>query len=146
MAVDDLLAREMAAWAALRAAMDAVPADRRSEEGVVPGWSAHDLVWHCGFWAGFVGGELEKIAAGLPTDPDHDDAYWDAVNAEVFEEARTLSWDESWARSEAERERARAALTALGTPTEEAADEFASETFRHYEEHAAEVDVFLHGT
>ncbi len=146
MTADELLAQEAVAWDALRTAMDAVPADRRNEEGVVPGWSVHDLVWHCGYWAGFVGGELEKIAAGLPAEPDHDDAYWDAVNAKVFEEARTLSWEEAWARSERERERARAALARLGAPTEEAADEFAGETFRHYEEHAAEVDTFLRGS
>ncbi len=78
-------------------------------------------------------------------DVDHDDAFWDALNARVFEEARTLSWDEAWARSEVERERARAALTSLGAMTEEAADEFAGETFRHYEEHTAEVDGFLRG-
>ncbi len=54
---DELLQREARAWDALEAAVARVPDDRRAEEGVVPGWSTKDLVWHCGYWAGWAGGK-----------------------------------------------------------------------------------------
>ena len=43
---DELLEREHASWSALEAAVGRVPADRRAVDGVVPGWSVKDLLWH----------------------------------------------------------------------------------------------------
>ena len=59
-----LLGREDEAWAAFSKAFTDVPEDRRDVEGVVPGWSVKDLVWHCGYWADYVGDVLERISAG----------------------------------------------------------------------------------
>ena len=69
---EELLQKEDAAWTTFVDAFSKVPEDRRSDEGVVPGWSTHDLVWHCGFWAGYVADVLRKIARGEPTEDSQD--------------------------------------------------------------------------
>jgi len=138
MNTEELLQREDQAWTAFVDAFAAVPDDRRDDEGVVPGWSTKDLVWHCGYWAGYVGEALEAIGRGQ-TLPDQD---WDAVNDLVIQEGRGMAWDEIILQSEHNRERARAALKALSTVTDEALEEFTGETFEHYEEHAAEIRAF----
>lgn len=139
MNTEELLQREDQAWTAFVDAFATVPDDRRDEEGVVPGWSTKDLVWHCGYWAGYVGEVLERIARGEPTPEDMD---WDAFNDTVIEDGRGMGWDEIIVQSERNRERARAALQALSTVTAEAVEEFTGETFEHYEEHAAEIRAF----
>jgi hypothetical protein len=136
---EELLQKEDAAWSAFVDAFGSVPEDRRSDEGVVPGWSVHDLVWHCGFWAGDV---LRKIARGEQTEDSQD---WDAFNAVVIQDGRGMSWDEIIVRSEQNRVQCREALEALPTLTDEAVDEFTGETFEHYEEHAAEIRAFITG-
>jgi hypothetical protein len=137
-----MLQREAEAWAALEIAVAAVPAERRTEEGVVPGWSVQDLVWHCAAWADFAGGNLEAMAAGTYADEDHDDAYWDAMNADIAAASKAMSWDEAVAGAAEARARVRAALEALSEVTDEAAEDFSGETFEHYEEHAAEIAAF----
>jgi hypothetical protein len=136
---EELLQREDEAWSAFVDAFAAVPDDRRNEPGVVPGWSVHDMVWHCGYWVGYVVDILGKIARGESTDDSQD---WDAMNANVTEEGRTMSWDEIVVASEQNRSRVREALQALPTLTDEAVGEFGGETFEHYEEHTAEVRAF----
>jgi hypothetical protein len=138
MNTEELLQREDQAWLAFVDAFAAVPDDERDQQGVVPGWSTQDLVWHCGYWAGYVGDALERIGRG-ETLPDQD---WDAVNDKVIEDGRGMLWDEIIVQSEHNRERARAALQALSTITDEALEEFTGETYEHYEEHAAEIRAF----
>ncbi len=138
MDTEELLQREDQAWSAFVDAFAAVPDDRRDDEGVVPGWSTKDLVWHCGYWAGWVGDALEKIGRGETLE----DQNWDAMNDAVIVEGRGMAWDEVIVQSEHNRERARAALLALATVTDAALEEFTGETFEHYEEHAAEIRAF----
>ena len=138
MNTEELLQREDQAWSAFVDAFAAVPDDRRDDEGVVPGWSTKDLVWHCGYWAGWVGDALEKIGRGETLE----DQNWDAMNDAVIVEGRGMAWDEVIVQSEHNRERARAALLALATVTDAALEEFTGETFEHYEEHAAEIRAF----
>jgi hypothetical protein len=137
---EELLAREDESWGEFVDAFDCISVDSREVEGVVPGWSTKDLVWHCGYWAGYVAGVLEKIARREATDDDQD---WDAYNARVVEDGRAMSWDEIVARSEENRGRCRAALTALPELTDEAVSEFSGETFEHYDEHAKEIRAFV---
>jgi DinB family protein len=137
---EELLQKEDAAWSAFVDAFSTVPEDRRSDEGVVPGWSVHDLVWHCGFWAGYVAEVLRKLGRGEPTDDSQD---WDAFNAIVVQDGRGMSWDEVITRSEQNRVACREALRALTALSDEAIDEFKGETFEHYEEHAAEILTFV---
>src|SRR5512132_2259249 len=120
-----LLGREDEAWAAFSKAFTDVPEDRRDVEGVVPGWSVKDLVWHCGYWADYVGDILERIAAGQPEPPDQD---WDALDTMVAEDGKRLPWDEVIVAAERGRDRARAALLAMKEVPESAATEFTDET------------------
>jgi hypothetical protein len=136
---DELLHREDTAWLAFVDAFASVPEDRRDLEGAVPGWSVKDLVWHCGYWADYVGDYLERITAGQPEPPDQD---WDALNKLVIEDGRGMTWDEVIVAAEQGRARARSALIAMTDVTEGAASEFTGETFEHYEEHAAEIAAF----
>jgi hypothetical protein len=139
---DELLQREADAWAALEAAIARVPAERRTEEGVVPGWSVQDLVWHCAKWADYSGGNLEAMATGTYVEEQHDDAYFDAMNADIAAQSKTLAWADVMAGAAAMRERARAALVTIPELTGEAVEDFSGETFEHYEEHAAEIAAF----
>ena len=136
---DEMLAREQTAWDRFVAAVEALPAERRDVEGVVPGWSAKDLAWHNGYWAGYVADVLEAIIATGTGLPDQD---WDAMNEQVIVDGRSMSWVEIWSRSEENRRRARTALAALPDVTDVAAEEFTGETYEHYEEHTAEVVAF----
>jgi hypothetical protein len=142
---EELLQREADAWIALEAAFTRVPADRRVEEGVVPGWSVQDLVWHCAKWAEYTGGNLEAMAAGTYVDEDHDDAYWDAMNADIAAQSKSLTWDEVVDGAAEMRARARAAMGALSDLTDAAAEDFSGETFEHYEEHTTEIAAFADG-
>jgi hypothetical protein len=136
---EELLAREDESWGEFVDAFDSISEDSRDVEGVVPGWSTKDLVWHCGYWAGFVAEVLEKIGRGESTDDDQD---WDAYNEQVIKEGRAMTWDDIVTRSEQNRVRCRGALQALPDLTEEAVTEFTGETFEHYDEHAAEIRDF----
>jgi Mycothiol maleylpyruvate isomerase N-terminal domain len=136
---EGLLTREDTAWLGLVDAFAGVPEDRRDLEGAVPGWSVKDLVWHCGYWADYVGDYLERITAGQPAPPDQD---WDALNKLVIEDGRGMSWDEVVVAAERGRDRARSALLAMAEVTDPAASEFSGETFEHYEEHTAEIRAF----
>jgi hypothetical protein len=137
---EELLQKEDTSWSAFVDAFAAVPEERRDEGDVVPGWNVKDMVWHCGYWSGFVAGVLQKIARGEPTGESQD---WDAFNALVIDEGRAMSWDEIMVRSEENRGHARTALQALETLTPEAIEEFTGETFEHYDEHAQEIRAFM---
>ena len=136
---DELLAREDDAWSAFRDAFASVPDECREIPGVVPDWSVKDMVWHCAYWADYVGTVLERMAQGQPAPDDQD---WDALNRAVARESKTMSWDDAIVGARRGRDRARAALLGLPELSEEAERAFAEETFEHYEEHAAEVAAF----
>jgi hypothetical protein len=136
-----LLDREASSWDALMAAVDRVPEARRTELGVVPGWSVADLVWHCGYWVDDAARRIELIAAGRP-EPEELEAVWQKTNDEVAEQSKAMSWDEVVARSEAARERIRTVFAALSDVPPAAESEFVDETFEHYDEHAVEIERF----
>jgi DinB family protein len=136
---DGLLQREDAAWTGFVDAFASVPEERRDVEGVVPGWSVKDMVWHCGYWADYVGDLLERMAAGQPEPPEQD---WEELNRMVAEDGKRLPWDEVIVAAERGRDRARAALRAMADVTESAASEFTDETIDHYDEHQKEIAAF----
>lgn len=138
----ELLGREAEAWSALEAAALRVPEDRRGQEGVVPGWSTKDLVWHCAKWAEYTAGNLEAMAAGTYVEEHHDDGYWDAMNADIAAASKAMTWDEVMSGAAEMRRRARSAFEAIAEPTEGAVEDFSGETFEHYEEHTAEIAAF----
>ena len=140
---EELLEREASAWLDLEAAFAAVPPDRREVEGVVPGWSTHDLLWHCAYWAADAGDSLDRLRRGDPEPEEPSDD--DALVAQILAEGRGMTWDEVFAQTQRNRERVRAALTAFDDLPEEAVVLFTDETFEHYEEHAAHVRAFGEG-
>ena len=106
------------------------------------GWSVADLVWHCGYWADYVGDVLERMSAGQPEPPDQD---WDALNRMVADDGKAKTWDEVVVAAELGRDRARQALIAMPAVTDAVASEFTDETFDHYDEHTAEILAFASG-
>lgn len=130
----ELLEREASSWQAFLAAVARVPEARRTEPGVVPGWSVADLVWHCGYWADDAALRIPFIARGVPDDVQS------KSNDEVAEESKAMSWDEIVTRSEEGRERVRSVLSTLDEISPAVESEFADETFDHYDEHAAEIE------
>jgi hypothetical protein len=139
---DELLRREAGNWGELEAAIASVPADRRTEPGVVPGWSVRDLVWHCARWSGYVADVLGSIAAGTYVDEELPDSWFEDLNARWAAEAASVDWDAVEAEMRAARERARSAFEALPAPDANAAEWFTDETVDHYAEHAAEIIAF----
>jgi hypothetical protein len=139
MSADELLAREDRAWMAFVDAFAAVPDERREDEGVVPGWSVKDLLWHCGYWTGYVADLFERAARGDGPPPDRD---WEAFNAVIVDEGRTMTWDECIVRTEENRARLRAAVPTVADPSDDLLEDLAGETWEHYEEHAAEIRAF----
>ena len=134
---DALLTREDDAWHAFSAVFDAVAPERRPVEGVVPGWSTHDLVWHCAFWADYAGQMLERIRGG---DLDPDD--FDGPESEILEAGRALTWDDVLKRADQARARVRSALTMFDDVPPKALEWFEDDTFGHYDEHGAQVRAF----
>ena len=137
-----LLDREASSCEALMGAVARVPEPRRTELGVVPGWSVADLVWHCGYWVDDAARRIELIAAGRP-EPEEPEAVWQKTNDEVAEQSKAMSWGEVVERSEAARERIRTVFAALSDVPPAAESEFVDETFGHYDEHAVEIRRFV---
>jgi hypothetical protein len=141
---DELATREAESWRAFLSEVEAVPSDRREDEGVVPGWSVKDLVSHCGGWARFSADQLQAIGNGTFTDPFDGvpDEHWDRVSQAMIEESRRMSFEEVLRGAEEARARARSVWSALPEVSGEAERFFAEETSEHYDEHRAEIQAF----
>jgi hypothetical protein len=137
---EDLLEREDKAWHELVDALAAMPVSRRDIEDVVPGWSTHDLVWHCAYWAAYTSDVLDTLHRGEPEPEETDDR--DALDAEILATGREMTWDDAYLQLEQGRERARASLSAFDELPESAVEWFQDDTLNHYEEHAAEIRAF----
>lgn len=138
MSAEELLKKEAESWAAFLEVIGTVPADLRMEEGVVPGWSTQDLVWHCAYWTDYTGSVLERIADG---DPDPADTS--AKEEDILAEGRGLAWDEMIAKAEKARERMRTAASRLQELTPLAIEWLEGDTFDHYEDHRGQISAFL---
>lgn len=139
--IEDILGREAEAWAKLDAAVQAVPAGRRNDGDVVPGWSTQVLLWHCVYWADYVGQVVEAAAAGVDGPGDDD---WDALNEQIATDGAAMTWDDVISGGERARARVRDAIASLRPEqlTEDLATEIVGETYEHYLEHAAEIAAF----
>ena len=135
-----MLGREDLAWRRFVETVRAVPADRRDVQGVVPGWTIHDLVWHVGYWAGYAAEVIERDRAGeaelQPADSELEDA-------EILAMGRGMSWDEAIGRAEQGHDRVRAAFSSSPDPGDTAIGWFQDDTFDHYDEHATEIRAFI---
>lgn len=142
---EELLQAEETAWAEFVVEVGRVPEHRRSDDGVVPGWSVTDLVFHNGKWAGVAAVKLETIGASGSAGEEDPDEVWRGKNDRWAEESKSLSYEDAMKSALADREAARNALTALAEVTDEAASWFKEETFDHYQEHTEEVSRFADG-
>ena len=134
--------REQASWTALLAQFGRLDAEQQVREGVVPGWSARDLIWHCARWAEETAGHLEQMRAGTFVDPfEADETLGDRMNDEIAAQARTMGVAEVLEASEACRAKVLAVWPTV-EPDEQAAEWFAEEAFAHYDEHAVEIAAF----
>jgi len=128
---EELTAREAAAWTEFRAAVDAIPTERRESPILTDGWSVKDVLWHVAFWWEDIAPEFAAIRSGVPK-PESEDT--DTTNARVLDEGR----ERSLADVDAGIVRSRAGMLAAwaDAPDDPHADEvFVWETIEHYEEH-----------
>lgn len=139
---EELLQAEEVAWAEFVAEVGRVPEHLRGNEGVVPGWSVNDLVFHNGKWAGVAAEKLGAIGASGSAGEEDPDEVWQDKNSLWAAESKSMLYQEAMARAMEDRERARTALLALPEVTDEAASWFKEETFDHYQEHTEEVSRF----
>jgi len=139
---DELLKREEEAWAEFVAEVGRVPEHRRGDLGVVPGWSVNDLVFHNGKWAGVAAEKLGALATSGSAGEEELDEVWEGKNELWAAESKSMLYQEAMARALEDRERARAALSALPEVTDEASSWFREETFDHYQEHTEEISRF----
>ena len=139
---EELLQREETAWAEFVAEVGRVPEHLRGNEGVVPGWSVNDLVFHNGKWAGVAAWKLTAIRTDGTAGEEDPDEVWRGKNDLWAAESKSMLYQEAMSRALADREAAREALQALPEVTDEAASWFKEETFDHYQEHTEEVSRF----
>lgn len=137
---EEMLVREDEGWRRFAETVRAVPADRRDVEGVVPGWTVHDLVWHVGYWAGYAADVIERDRL---RETDLEPAESELEEVEILATGRGMSWDEVVRRAEQGRDRARAAFSSSPDPGDAAVGWFKEDTFDHYDEHEAEIRAFV---
>ena len=145
MSWDDILDREDQAWAALSAQVARLSPAQRRTEGVVPGWSADDLVWHCAKWAEFTVERLTALGDHPFADPfvAESDEHWEAENQSLAARSKAMSSEEIDAGAASIRAWVREGIAALGEMGSEAESLLAEETSVHYGEHAEEIRRFL---
>lgn len=143
---EEILAEEDQAWADLKEASAAVSAERRLIEGVVPGWSTHDTLWHVGYWVGRAAGVLELAAQGppYPEEPE-EESFYDGENVRAFATGRGMTWDEVLDHFAAGRDRARDAMGRCAESDLEWMSERFTEEIEHYREHASQIRAFAAG-
>ena len=136
---EELLRNEDVAWRSFVSEVGRVPEHVRSVEGVVPGWSVNDLVYHVGKWAEVGGRKLELIKEGRETREDDD---FEDSNAVWAAESKSLSYEQAMSSALEARERARSVLSGFDQVDHEVESWFKEETTDHYLEHAQEVSRF----
>ena len=145
----------------LEEAIAHVPPERR-EEALPSGLSIKDLVAHITFWERYLLERLEAAASGCDFQslPYEVDAPVDVINARVYEEHRSQSWDVLWFDFQDVHRRTFAAverlidadifdpahsLAVIGDATHTVFDHIFAETAEHFEEHAMEINTWLPG-
>jgi Mycothiol maleylpyruvate isomerase N-terminal domain len=141
---EEYAAKEAASWEALLAQIARLTPEQQETEGVVPGWSTKDLLWHCAYWTNDVVQQLPTLMDGTFVDPfEADDTLGDRMNTEIAEASKAMTAEEAMARSLEARALLLEAWDGLNSePTPAAAEWYAYETFEHYDEHAVEIGKF----
>jgi hypothetical protein len=129
---DELCRAEDAAWIALRAVLDTVPARFYEEIGYTEEWSVKDLLAHVGAWQAEAVQVLERIRMGTFVVERLD---IDAMNREFVEASRPLPLPAVRAEAAAARTRMLQEFDALAEITADAQEWFVECGAAHYEEH-----------
>lgn len=122
-------------WAALLAAVEAVPEGRREEPGVCGVWSLVDLLGHVAVWDRQVQDDIRGFEAGdSPIEMDTD-----ALNASEADARAGRSFAD--ARAEMARTHARM-LEVLAAARRVDDRMIAVDTWEHYDDHLREIDAW----
>jgi hypothetical protein len=133
----ELIERTDASWQAWKAATDGIP-DARMSEPVTGHWTAKDLLGHVAFWDDWVIGHCRRILADQP-EPDDD---MDAINQGQVEESKQTPVAEQLRYRDEAHARLREFLTTIRDDEAKftrLVEALEWETYKHYDEHAAEV-------
>jgi uncharacterized damage-inducible protein DinB len=135
-------AKEAEGWATLGAALEAIPRERWTEEGVVPGWSVKHVLRHFTGW-------IERCASKLQETPEEaaaaeplTDERMHEMNAGFAAEADGMHVDAAWSGLVDARERLLGVWSSVDQIDEAGYTRFAGETFEHYDEHLEELRHF----
>jgi hypothetical protein len=132
--------REAGSWAAFEAALERIPRDRWEDDGVLPGWSVKELMWHMAGWLQKCARNLERFARG--EDEPASEQTVDERNEELAAQARQMSVDAVYRGLVSARDLVLEGWNALPDVDERAVEELAGETYDHYDEHRADLDRF----
>lgn len=135
-------AREAEVWTEFEQALSAIEPERWEEEGVLPGWTVKDLVWHVAGWVQECAGHLEEMRRGTFEEPEDNDELTDARNAAFAEAARRMDVTEVRDGLARVRALARERWEALPVVDDAAIEWFEGETYEHYEEHLPDLRRF----
>ena len=133
-------AREAESWAAFAAALERIPRERWGEEGVLPGWSVKELLWHMAGWLQKCARNLERFARG--EDEPASEQTVDERNEELAAQAHGMTIDGVYRGLMSARELVVEGWNALPDVDERAVEELADETYDHYDEHRADLERF----
>jgi hypothetical protein len=133
--------REAEAWAGFERALGAVPRERWEETGVLEGWTAKEMLWHVAGWLDKCATKLEAMNGGTAGDAGLTTLTVDERNAVFADAARGMDADAVWTGLIAARGRVRRAWGQLAEIDDAATEEFAEETYEHYDEHRADLEL-----
>jgi uncharacterized damage-inducible protein DinB len=133
-------AREAESWAAFAGALERIPRERWEEEGILPGWSVKELLWHMAGWLQKCARNLERFARG--EDEPASEQSVDERNEELAAQAHGMTIDAVYRGLTSARELVVEGWNALPNVDERAVEELADETYDHYDEHRADLERF----
>jgi hypothetical protein len=135
-------AKEAEGWAILGAALEAIPRDRWTEEGVVPGWSVKHVLRHFSGWIDRCSRKLRETPEEAEAAEPLTDERMHEMNAGFAAEADRMDVDAAWAGLVDSRERLLGVWSSVDEIDEAGFSRFAGETFEHYDEHLEELRRF----
>ncbi|MGH2672628.1 MAG: maleylpyruvate isomerase N-terminal domain-containing protein [Actinomycetota bacterium] len=133
--------READSWASFEAALEAIPRTSWEDEGVLPGWSVKELLWHMAGWLQKCARRLEEMRTGR--EAERTGQTVDERNDELAAQARTMTIDAVHRGLMDARALVREEWTALPNVDERAIAELADETYEHYDEHREDLQRFV---
>jgi uncharacterized damage-inducible protein DinB len=133
--------REAGSWASFEAALEAIPRASWEDEGVLPGWSVKELLWHMAGWLQKCARRLEEMRTDRETVRTGQTV--DERNDELAAQARTMTVDAVYRGLMDARALVREEWEALPNVDENAISELADETYEHYDEHRADLERFV---